>query len=463
MDHLIEIAFKGNRKEFYLWEGDAPPPLKAAVIVDADRGEDLGRVHSAGELAEKRKAGVPHAPGPEGVTKRARRLATPEDVRRYDELRGQDEIARRRAMERVKANNLIMKLSDAEWQWDRRKLTIYFTAEKRVDFRNLVRDLAALFRTRIELKQIGVRDEARRLGGIGRCGREYCSASWLPELRPVNLGVAKDQRLSLNPAQISGACGRLMCCLRYEHEFYVQSRKKFPKEAKILVTARGEEKVVANDIFNERVTLRNAEGEIRIVALADLKREMAGGPETVEEPVVEEEPDMMLELDEEVIRMTDTAERPAYRPGWRPGMPALPSRPDRPVPLQRREPATGTREPGTRETAATRDPGPGSRGSSGAGSATGERDTSSAPPQKRTSPQAPHDSALPTGAGGSADAAGAEPGEEGARPPRRRRGRRGGRRGRGRSEAGRAPNAGADGSQSVTSDDGDDGDEGSDE
>ena len=133
-------------------------------------------------------------------------------------------------MERVKANALVMKLSDAEWQWDRKKLTFYFTAEKRVDFRTLVRELASMFRTRIELKQIGVRDEAKRLDGIGRCGRQYCSASWLPELRPVNLGVAKDQRLSLNPSQISGACGRLMCCLRYEHEFYVQSRKRFPKE-----------------------------------------------------------------------------------------------------------------------------------------------------------------------------------------------------------------------------------------
>ena len=352
MDHLIEIAFKGNRKEFFLWEGDAPPPLRAAVIVDADRGEDLGRVYATGELADKRAAGVPHAPGEEGTQKRARRLATDEDVQRHEELRTQDESARRRAMERVKANNLVMKLSDAEWQWDRRKLTIYFTAEKRVDFRNLVRDLAALFRTRIELKQIGVRDEAKRLSGIGRCGREYCSASWLPELRPVNLGVAKDQRLSLNPAQISGACGRLMCCLRYEHEFYVQSRKRFPKEAKILVTARGEEKVVANDIFNERVTLRNIEGETRVVPLADLKRELAGSPTTVEETAPEEEPDMMLELDEEVIRMTDTAERPAYRAGMRPGMPGFPVRPERPTPLQRRtappkEPGPESRDAGT--------------------------------------------------------------------------------------------------------------------
>jgi hypothetical protein len=176
-------------------------------------------------------------------------------------------------MERVRANGLGMKLSDAEWQWDRKKLTLYFTADKRVDFRNLVRDLASLFRTRIELKQIGVRDEAKRLDGIGRCGRQYCSASWLPELRPVNLGVAKDQRLSLNPSQISGACGRLMCCLRYEHEFYVQSRKRFPKEGKIVATTLGEEKVVSVDIFRERITLRGVEGDTRVVALQEFKDE----------------------------------------------------------------------------------------------------------------------------------------------------------------------------------------------
>ena len=429
---LIEIAFKGNRKEFFLWEGEAPPPLRAAVIVDADRGEDLGRVYATGELAQKRAAGVPHAPGPEGTQKRARRLATSEDVQRHEELRTQDETARRRAMERVKANNLLMKLSDAEWQWDRRKLTIYFTAEKRVDFRNLVRDLAALFRTRIELKQIGVRDEAKRLGGIGRCGREYCSASWLPELRPVNLGVAKDQRLSLNPAQISGACGRLMCCLRYEHEFYVQSRKRFPKEAKVLVTARGEEKVVANDIFNERVTLRNVEGETRVVALADLKREMAGGPMTVEEPVVEEEPDMMMELDEEVIRMTDTAERPAYRPGMRPGMPGFPKAPERPVTLQRREPGIGNRESGIdKGDPSLRSGQEGSREPERADSPTGVRQ---APPDQPAatvplaSGPAGDDESTETSTAGSSEAT---------RSPRRRRGRRAGGAGGGEATAAR--------------------------
>jgi cell fate regulator YaaT (PSP1 superfamily) len=270
---LIEVSFKGNRREFFAWDGAEPPPIRAPVIVEADRGEDLGRVHAVGELALKRSRGTPHGLGDAEPAKHARRLATPDDVRREAELRLQDEEARRRAAERVRANSLAMKLTDAEWQWDRKKLTFYFTADKRVDFRVLVRELAAIFRTRIELKQIGVRDEAKRLDGIGRCGRQYCSASWLPELRPVNLGVAKDQRLSLNPSQISGACGRLMCSLRYEHEFYVQSRRRFPKEGRILRTLRGEEKVTANDIFRERVSLRGPDGETRTIALAELRRE----------------------------------------------------------------------------------------------------------------------------------------------------------------------------------------------
>jgi cell fate regulator YaaT (PSP1 superfamily) len=275
MAHLVEVAFKGNRKEFFLWDYPDPPPLKAAVIVDADRGEDLGYVHALGELAQKRSGGCAHGCGTAAPERKALRLANQRDRTGAAELDRLNEEARQKAMERVRANGLAMKVSDAEWQWDKKKLTFYFTAEKRVDFRNLVRDLASLFRTRIELKQIGVRDEARRLDGIGRCGRQYCSASWLPELRPVNLGVAKDQRLSLNPAQISGACGRLMCCLRYEHEFYVQSRKRFPKEGRLLTTARGEEKLMSIDIFHEKLTLRSAEGDVRVVGLADFNREMA--------------------------------------------------------------------------------------------------------------------------------------------------------------------------------------------
>jgi cell fate regulator YaaT (PSP1 superfamily) len=277
---LLEVSFKGNRREFFLWDGQIAPAIGAAVVVEVDRGEDLGRIHATGELATKRFAGVPHGALVGEASRKVLRLAGADEIKREAELRAEDEIARRKAMERVRAHGLVMKLTDAEWQWDRKKLTIYFSAEKRVDFRALVRELATMFRARIELKQIGVRDEAKRLDGIGRCGRQYCSAAWLPELRPVNLGVAKDQKLSLNPSQISGSCGRLMCCLRYEHEFYVQSRKRFPKEGKIIVTARGEEKIVANDIFNDRVTLRSPEGETRVILLTDLRREMGGDADT---------------------------------------------------------------------------------------------------------------------------------------------------------------------------------------
>jgi cell fate regulator YaaT (PSP1 superfamily) len=329
---IIEVEFKGNRREFFIWDKEEVPPLNAPIIVEADRGEDLGRVHSTGDAAVHRNKGVPHGTGEAGPARKARRLASPDDVRKHNDLRSQDEDARRKAMERVRANALVMKVSDAEWQWDRKKLTFYFTAEKRVDFRTLVRELAAAFRTRIELKQIGVRDEAKRLDGIGRCGRQYCSASWLPELRPVSLGVAKDQRLSLNPTQISGACGRLMCSLRYEHEFYVQARRRFPKEGKTVRTATGEERVVANDIFRERVVLRNAEGETRTIPLTQLlqESEASGSPitpaiarrETERAPEPEPEPDDRelsgLDLDEEVgIDEDERDEERTQQPGAR--------------------------------------------------------------------------------------------------------------------------------------------------
>ncbi|HEU4763324.1 MAG TPA: regulatory iron-sulfur-containing complex subunit RicT, partial [Gemmatimonadales bacterium] len=284
MAQLVEVRFKGNRKAYYRWAADDDPlRLEERVVVEAERGHDLGRVTAAGETAEKKCgscSGCERGATPaEDQRPAVVRRATPDDVRTLNELRRTEDEVRRKVVERVKHHRLVMKVSDAEWQWDRNKLTLYFTAEKRVDFRGLVRDLAAQFRTRIDLRQIGVRDEAARLTGVGRCGREYCCSTWLTELSPVNLALAKDQHLSLNPQQISGGCGRLLCCLRYEHDFYVAARKRFPKEGRSVTTAVGAEKVVAVDIFRERVFLRSEQHGPRILTLADLKAEveLSGG------------------------------------------------------------------------------------------------------------------------------------------------------------------------------------------
>jgi cell fate regulator YaaT (PSP1 superfamily) len=278
---LVEVRFKGNRRGFYRWqEAEDPLRLEESVIVEADRGLDLGRVQSAGETAAKKcgggcgsSCGTGDAPKAEAEPKVLRR-ASQDEIRQLNEIRKQEEDTRRAVMERVKRHDLGMKVSDTEWQWDRHKLTIYFTSEKRVDFRALVRDLAGHFRARIELRQIGVRDEAARLSGVGRCGREYCCTSWLGELHPVSLALAKDQHLSLNPQQISGGCGRLLCCLKYEHDFYVASRKRFPKEGKTITTSLGAEKVVAVDIFRERVFLRSEQAGSRIIPLVQLREEV---------------------------------------------------------------------------------------------------------------------------------------------------------------------------------------------
>ena len=281
MTDVVEVRFKGNRKEFFTWPSAEPLALHDPVIVEVERGQDLGRVSALGPVAARKCGGscsgcslaaaAPVAPPERRIVRRA----TPDDEGVADRLHGEEDTARRTVMERVKQHALPMKVADAEWQWDRKKLTVYFTAEQRVDFRALVRDLAGLFRARIELRQIGARDEAKRLDGVGRCGRQFCCSSWLPELRPVSLSLAKDQHLSLNPSQISGGCGRLLCCLRYEHDFYVQTRKRFPKEGKVLRTSVGLEKVLAVDIFRETVTLRTDAGDTRVVALERLKEEVA--------------------------------------------------------------------------------------------------------------------------------------------------------------------------------------------
>jgi len=261
---VIEVRFKGNRREYFTWPSEDSSLLRldAPVIVEVERGQDFGVVSALGTVAEKkcqrcgacaggsgvgvRDSGIPQPPTPNSEPLMSIvRIATAEDRKTAADLRVNEEEVRRTVRDRVRQHALPMKVSDAEWQWDKRKLTIYFTAEQRVDF--------------------------RALDGIGRCGRQLCISSWLPEGKPVSLSLAKAQGLSLNPLQISGPCGRLLCCLHYEHDFYVQQRKRFPKEGKTLKTSAGNERVISVDIFRERVTLRSEAGETRVVALDQLR------------------------------------------------------------------------------------------------------------------------------------------------------------------------------------------------
>lgn len=293
LPRVVEVAFKGTRRDFF---NTALPDLRVGeyVLVEVERGRDVGRVQAVGGVAARKCASCGSAAeGDEPAAAPAARLlrrAAPGEVEQLRVLRVDEERVRRSTREMVLRHGLAMKATDVEWQWDRNRLIIYFTAERRVDFRQLVRDLARTFRTRIELKQIGVRDEAALLGGVGRCGRELCCSTWLREIKPISLQLAKEQGLSLNPSQISGTCGRLMCCLTYEHDAYLQARKRFPREGKALRTSLGQERVVAIDIWKELVTLQDENRQRRLVTLEALRDEMAAARDRDESPVPEDHP-----------------------------------------------------------------------------------------------------------------------------------------------------------------------------
>ncbi len=290
-EQVVELGFKGNRRGFYV-TGDETLRAGEYVIVEAERGEDIGRVVTVGGIAAKKCSSCGPAPEGEadsGVLQSIIRRAAALDVQQLMTLRVDEERVRRTARDLVEEHKLRMKVTEAEWQWDRNKLTLYFTAERRVDFRQLVRDLARTFRTRIELRQIGVRDEAALLGGVGRCGRELCCSTWLREIKPVSLQLAKDQNLSLNPAQISGTCGRLMCCLTYEHDSYLTARKRFPREGKTVRTPNGPEKVIGIDIWHDQVTLLSEAKQRRVVKLDALRAEMAAVLDSERTPAGDEE------------------------------------------------------------------------------------------------------------------------------------------------------------------------------
>ncbi|MGA7307068.1 MAG: regulatory iron-sulfur-containing complex subunit RicT [Rhodothermales bacterium] len=268
-EEVVEVIFKGGRKGFFRNPGRLTLNAGDYVIVEADRGVDFATVHLTGELMELRLRSMD-----EGERKRLARvvqlasLTDLDDWKKNREKEGEAVQIARGMVERLK---LPMKIADVEWQFDRKRATFFFTADRRVDFRTLVRELAGKFRTRIELRQIGVRDEAARLGGIGSCGRELCCSTWLEEFQPVTTQAAKVQDLPLNPVRLSGQCGRLKCCLNYELEQYMEMLNAFPKIGVLLETPAGSGRVRKIDIFRNEILVQiEASGQFETVSLDEV-------------------------------------------------------------------------------------------------------------------------------------------------------------------------------------------------
>lgn len=250
MTVVVGIRFKDSGKVYYFDPRDLELDQGEFVIVETVRGLELAKV--AYERREVEESEIV------GELKPVVRRAESSDFERMRVLHARHDEALRRCAEKVQEHNLPMNMVKAEYSFDGSRLTFYFTAEKRVDFRLLVRDLARTFRSRIELRQIGPRDEAKLLGGIGPCGRLLCCATFLPDYARVSIKMAKDQDLPLNPAKISGVCGRLLCCLSYEHEQYIEMRAELPRKGAWVQTPDGPGEVIAVNVLRQSLTVQLA-------------------------------------------------------------------------------------------------------------------------------------------------------------------------------------------------------------
>jgi cell fate regulator YaaT (PSP1 superfamily) len=263
MTDVIQVALRGTRKEFFLNSRNIHLVLRDRVVVQGEHGESIGAVFLKDPTLVALKR-------PGNVTREIIRKAEEEDLDQDDRNRRLETTAFDYCRERIELREMKMDLSDVEVAFSGHRMTYYFTAEQRVDFRELVKDLAAKFRCRIELRQIGVRDQARRLDGCGPCGRAFCCSTWLKDFHPVTLKMAREQQLSLNPGKISGACGRLMCCLAYELVRYRDSAEKLPPVGAKLKTGQGIMTVTRQEFYQEAVWIRDDEGGEHRVAYADL-------------------------------------------------------------------------------------------------------------------------------------------------------------------------------------------------
>ncbi|MDD7214650.1 MAG: stage 0 sporulation family protein [Clostridia bacterium] len=279
MAKIVGIKFKRTAKSYYFDPKGQEYKRGAIMIVETARGVEYGKV-----VVETKE--VPDSEVVQPL-KPVIRLATSEDIKKIKKDEERAVAAIKTANEKVAARGVKMKIIDAEYTFDNGKLVFYFTAANRVDFRDLVKDLASAFHSRIELRQVGTRDETRLLGGIAPCGREVCCASCLPDFRKVTIKMAKTQGLSLNPAKISGLCGRLMCCLEYENEYYSETYKKMPKIGSEVDTPDGKAIVVSNNMITLKITTKKPTGDggftYKEYALAEIKVKKANKLEDIKD------------------------------------------------------------------------------------------------------------------------------------------------------------------------------------
>lgn len=247
------VRFTKAGKIYYFDPGECQVDVGMRVIVETSQGVECGEVAVAPKMVPADDVVQP--------IRRIMRVASHDDLNSINESRKQEKDAFSIACEHVKKLALDMKVIDAEWTFDHQKLIFYFTSDDRVDFRELVKELAAAFHTRIELRQVGVRDQSRMLGGYGVCGRALCCSTWIGDFEPISIRHAKEQDLSLNPGKISGVCGRLKCCLRFEADVYHDIRKRMPRVGTIIDTPQGPAKVIELHVIKERVTVLYDDGD----------------------------------------------------------------------------------------------------------------------------------------------------------------------------------------------------------
>ena len=253
MVEIIGVRFKSGGKQYYFDPAGLEVQPGQGVIVETSRGLEYGECAQGNTQVEEETVVQPLRP--------LVRIATEEDEKTVEKNREKEAKAFQICQEKIAAHGLEMKLVEAEYSFEGNKVLFFFTAEGRVDFRALVKDLASTLHARIELRQIGVRDEAKMLGGIGICGREFCCSRFLGDFQPVSIKMAKEQSLSLNPVKISGACGRLMCCLKYEQDAYEHLRKITPRVGTPVSTPKGDGVVAGVDLLPGRVTVRFDKGQ----------------------------------------------------------------------------------------------------------------------------------------------------------------------------------------------------------